>query len=384
MSARLLQPLLSRLGPSAGGEAVAWIVASRPSCCQDTGPPLLLSTMAPQALEAGAPGHAEADMQTLRQEAARPYVPRGTLEVNLPASLYSDDYLSQEGPRQTPAIKQATRWKYTPMGRDAAGQLWYTGLTNSDSREAWNMLPRALDSPHLEAYARRHGCHSPQERSMPSAYTQRLRETAWYDPIIPAQYRGPRARYRSVLWKDRPIRGEEYGIHRHQLGVEPLWRASDNVPYLSAPQRPRCTAQNYRQWDLEPCCASTGRQPRPSTRPVTDKDRAARWLFGDPAPRLALKASVHLWGRGLGRSGSQMKGALNQDPGDQAPGQSQIDGLSCPQLPLPRAPGQGTVLAPGGSLFTAAVAWAQGAALGPPGQHAEPHRRHSQGPGPAP
>ena len=44
--------------------------------------------MAPQALEAGAPGHAEADMQTLRQEAAQPYVPRGTLEVNLPASLY--------------------------------------------------------------------------------------------------------------------------------------------------------------------------------------------------------------------------------------------------------------------------------------------------------
>ena len=60
-----------------------------------------------------------------------------------------------------------------------------------------------------------------------------------------------------------------------------------------------------------------------------------------------------------------MKGALNQDPGDQAPGQSQIDDLSCPQLPLPRAPGQGTVLAPGGSLFTAAVAWAQGAPLGP-------------------
>ncbi|XP_059863389.1 tektin bundle-interacting protein 1 isoform X1 [Delphinus delphis] len=117
--------------------------------------------MAPQALEAGAPGHPEADMQTLRQEAARPYVPRGTLEVNLPASLYSNDYLSQEGPRQTPAIKQEMRWKYTPMGRDAAGQLWYTGLTNSDSREAWNMLPRALDSPHFEAYARRHGCHSP-------------------------------------------------------------------------------------------------------------------------------------------------------------------------------------------------------------------------------
>ncbi|XP_059863390.1 tektin bundle-interacting protein 1 isoform X2 [Delphinus delphis] len=218
--------------------------------------------MAPQALEAGAPGHPEADMQTLRQEAARPYVPRGTLEVNLPASLYSNDYLSQEGPRQTPAIKQEMRWKYTPMGRDAAGQLWYTGLTNSDSREAWNMLPRALDSPHFEAYARRHGCHKMTPDSYPTAYTQRLRETAWYDPIIPAQYRGPRTQYGSMLWKDRPNRDEEYVIHRHQFGVKPLWQASDYGPYLSAPQRPRYTTQNYRQWDLEPCCPSTNQQPR--------------------------------------------------------------------------------------------------------------------------
>ncbi|XP_032481867.1 uncharacterized protein C19orf71 homolog isoform X3 [Phocoena sinus] len=234
MSARLLlQPLLFRLGPSAGGEAVAWMVASRPSCCQDTGLPLQLSTMAPQALEAGAPGHPEADMQTLRQEAARPYVPRGTLEVNLPASLYSNDYLSQEGACQTPAIKQEMRCKYTPMGHDAASQLWYTGLTNSDSREAWNMLPQALDSPHFKAYAHRHRCHSPREHSMPSmpsAYTQRLRETAWYDPIIPAQYSGPRAQYRSMLWKDRPNRDEEYG----PTLLQPCPWAHDNLSGLSS------------------------------------------------------------------------------------------------------------------------------------------------------
>ena len=134
----------------------------------------------------------------------------------------------------------------------------------------------------------------------PSAYTQRLWETAWYDPVIPAQYRGPRARYGSVLWKDRPIRGKEYGepgpgagdpgaggetargqeagpagdpgpgppgIHRHQFGVEPLWRASDYVPYLSAPQRPRYTTQDYRQWDLEPCCPSTNQRPPPVYTP---------------------------------------------------------------------------------------------------------------------
>lgn len=54
------------------------------------------------------------------------------------------------------------------MGRDAAGQLWYTGLTNSDSREAWYTLPRAPDSPYREAYARWHGCYGHQERSLPS------------------------------------------------------------------------------------------------------------------------------------------------------------------------------------------------------------------------
>ncbi|XP_057564194.1 tektin bundle-interacting protein 1 [Hippopotamus amphibius kiboko] len=250
-----------------GRGAAAWTGASGPSRCRDTGPPLSLSTMAPQALEAGAPGHPEADMQTLRREAARPYVPRGTLEVDFPAPLCSDDYLSQEGPRWTPAIKQAMRWKYTPMGHDAAGQLWYTGLTNSDSREAWYTLPRAPDSPYREAYARWHGCHSHRERSMPSACTQRLRETAWYDPITPAQYRDPGTRWCGVLWKDRPIRGKEYVTNRQRFGVEPLWRASDYVPYLSAPQRPRYTTQSYRQWDLEPYCPATHQQPPPVYTP---------------------------------------------------------------------------------------------------------------------
>ena len=48
----------------------------------------------------------------------------------------------------------------------------------------------------------------------PAAYTQRLRETAWYDPIIPAQYTDPSTRWGSVLWKDRPIRGKEFGEAR--------------------------------------------------------------------------------------------------------------------------------------------------------------------------
>ncbi|ELR61740.1 hypothetical protein M91_18635, partial [Bos mutus] len=204
-----------------------------------------------------------------QQRGERPREGRGAASsvFLLPPPAHSDDYLSQEGPRWTPAIKQATRWKYTPMGRDAAGQLWYTGLTNSDSREAWYTLPRAPDSPYREAYARWHGCYDHRERSLPSAYTQRLRETAWYDPIIPAQYTDPSTRWGSVLWKDRPIRGKEFAINRHRFGVEPLWRASDYVRYLSAPQRPRYTAQNYRQWGLEPYCPATNQRPPPVYTP---------------------------------------------------------------------------------------------------------------------
>ncbi|XP_008581104.1 PREDICTED: uncharacterized protein C19orf71 homolog [Galeopterus variegatus] len=207
-------------------------------------------------------------MQTLRWEAAQPYIPSGTLELNFPAPLYSDDYLSLEGPRWAPAIKQATRWKYTPTGCDASGQLWYTGLTNSDPREAWYNLPRAQDSPYREAYARWHGCYRHREQSLPPAYTQHLRESAWYDPIVPAQYTTPSTRWGSMVWKDRPTRGKELVLNRNRHEVEPLWRASDYVPYLSAPQRPRYTIQNYRQWDLEPYCPSTNLRPPPVHMPT--------------------------------------------------------------------------------------------------------------------
>ncbi|XP_066132605.1 tektin bundle-interacting protein 1 [Saccopteryx bilineata] len=207
-------------------------------------------------------------MQTLKQEAIKPCVPQGTLEMDFPAPLYSDDYLSLEGPRWTPAIKQAVRWEYTPMGCDSAGQLWYTGLTNSDSREAWFTFPRALDNPYREAYTRWHGCYSHQKHSMPLAHTQHLQETAWYDSIVPSQYRTPSTRWGTMLWQDRPIWGKEYVVNRHQYVVEPLRGVSDYVPYLSAPQRPRYTAQNYRQWDLEPYCPSTGRQHPPMATPT--------------------------------------------------------------------------------------------------------------------
>lgn len=164
-----------------------------------------------------------------------------------------------------------------------------------------------MPSPHqlnLEGRVRAQGAETASPH--PAAYAQRLWETAWYDPIIPAQYRDPSTRWGSMLWKDRPIRGKEYGeagsqgqeqgplggsgggepprarklrpdtdlvlaptvINRHRFGVEPLWRASDYVPYLSAPQHPRYTAQNYRQWDLEPYCPSTNQRPPPNYTPI--------------------------------------------------------------------------------------------------------------------
>lgn len=83
-----------------------------------------------------------------------------------PPSL-SNDYLSLEGPRWAPATKQAVRWKFTPMGRDAAGQVWFTGLTNSNPCDAWYMLPRALYTPYREAHTRWNACFQSRQRGLP-------------------------------------------------------------------------------------------------------------------------------------------------------------------------------------------------------------------------
>lgn len=220
-------------------------------------------------------------MQALRWEAARTYVPSGTLEVDFPTPLYSDDYLSLEGPRWAPAIKQATRWKYAPMGRDAAGQVWHAGLSTLDGHKA---------------YTHWQGCYGHREHGLPPAYTKHLRETAWYDPVIPAQYLSPGTRWGSVLWRDRPVRGKEFGedtnrglgweagetgtppkvegntdrrmvtrslpavLNRNQYGVEQSQWASNYVPNLSWPQRPCYTTQSIRNWDLEPYCPSTAQR----------------------------------------------------------------------------------------------------------------------------
>ncbi|KAM5237860.1 tektin bundle-interacting protein 1 [Ctenodactylus gundi] len=206
-------------------------------------------------------------MQTPRWEAAQSCVPIDSLEVGFPAPLYSDAYLSLEGPRWAPAIKQATRWKYAPIGRDAAPQLQYTGLTNSDPREAWYTLPRLPDSPHRQAYSRWHRCYGHRTQDLAPAYTQHLQDTAWYDPIVPAQYLSRSTRWGTVLWRDRATRGKEYVVNRNRFKEEDPWQGSDYVPYLSKPQRPRYTTQATHHWDLQHHCPSTGWRHPPQPLP---------------------------------------------------------------------------------------------------------------------
>lgn len=44
-----------------------------------------------------------------------------------------------------------------------------------------------------------------------SAYSQRLRESSWYDPIVPSQYVDPSTRWGAFRWQDKYIPGKEYG-----------------------------------------------------------------------------------------------------------------------------------------------------------------------------
>uniref|UniRef100_A0A8C5KPX5 Uncharacterized protein n=1 Tax=Jaculus jaculus TaxID=51337 RepID=A0A8C5KPX5_JACJA len=177
-------------------------------------------------------------METLRQEAAQPYVRSSTLERSFPPPLArSDAFHSLPGPRWAPAVRQAVRWEFSPAGRDAAGRLRYTGLTTGDPREAWFTLPRAPDSAHRDILTRWLGCYTHRRRELPADLAQRLQETAFYDPVVPAQSRSPATRWGCMLWRDRPLRGHERVLNRGRFGAEPPWRW-DYVPELSEPQRP--------------------------------------------------------------------------------------------------------------------------------------------------
>ncbi|XP_038239510.1 uncharacterized protein C19orf71 homolog [Dermochelys coriacea] len=179
-------------------------------------------------------------------EADRPYVPQGTLETDFPTPLYSDEYLTLHGPRNAPILKQAVHWKCTPMGRDAISQTWYTGLTNSDNRDAWYTLTSGLSR---EAYHRWARSHAERERkTLPPAYTQHLQEVSWYDPVVPAQYLEPNTRWGAFLWKDKPVLGKEYVVNRNRASSE-LRGHVGYVPCLAA-HAPAFTTRDLRTWPL--------------------------------------------------------------------------------------------------------------------------------------
>ncbi|XP_019368818.1 PREDICTED: uncharacterized protein C19orf71 homolog [Gavialis gangeticus] len=185
-------------------------------------------------------------MEALDLEADRPYVPQGTLETDFPTPLYSDQYLTLRGPRNAPILKQAVRWSCTPMGWDARGQTWYTGLTNSDNRDAWYTLTSPVSQ---EAYLRWAQAHAKREqKTLPPAYAQHLREVAWYDPIVPAQYLEPSTRWGAFRWRDKPILGKEYVVNRNRCTSELKGKAG-YVPYLST-HTPRFTTRDIRTWSL--------------------------------------------------------------------------------------------------------------------------------------
>lgn len=52
---------------------------------------------------------------------------------------------------------------------------------------------------------------TPSLPRLPAAYTQHLREMAFWDPAIPAQYLNPGTRWGCLQWRDRQIRGKEFG-----------------------------------------------------------------------------------------------------------------------------------------------------------------------------
>ncbi|XP_066492653.1 tektin bundle-interacting protein 1 [Tiliqua scincoides] len=185
----------------------------------------------------------------------RPYVPQSTLETDFPTPLYSDEYLSLRGPRNAPVIKEAVRWKFTPMGWDASPQVWYTGLTNSHNREAWYTLTKSIGR---EPYHRWLKSHAKRERSLPPAYAQRLRDSSWYDPIVPAQYLDPSTRWGAFLWQEKYIPGKEYVVNRNRCAEE-LKGKPGYVPYLSF-HTPVYTAKDYRTWRMFSHQPSTNNQ----------------------------------------------------------------------------------------------------------------------------
>ncbi|XP_068776442.1 tektin bundle-interacting protein 1 [Struthio camelus] len=157
----------------------------------------------------------------------------------------SDQYVMLWGPRHALVLKQAVRWKYTPMGQEAVGQSWSTGLSSWSEREdAWYTLPGSSTRPAFQHWYQAHAGR--EQDCLPQAYAQHLREVACWDPVVPAQYLGLSTRWGAFLWQEKPIRGKEYIVTRNQSPRE-LGGSSGYVPSLSFCQPP-FTTRDIHSW----------------------------------------------------------------------------------------------------------------------------------------
>uniref|UniRef100_A0A493TU87 Uncharacterized protein n=1 Tax=Anas platyrhynchos platyrhynchos TaxID=8840 RepID=A0A493TU87_ANAPP len=216
--------------------------------------------------------------------AHRPWVPQSTLETDFPLPLYSDQYVTLRGPRQAPVLRQAVRWKTTPMGWDAAGQSWATGLSGWDAPgDPWYSLTRGILGL---GGTTRGGCWWWRENSAPPpVYAQHLREVAWWDPIVPAAYPGPRTRWGAFLWQERPILGKEYGKScRGGRGGGGTSQSPLLTPVPSSPQLPPA-ARAPGRWGaargMSPCCPPAA----PPAPPVTSTPGGSSSTSPPPASK---------------------------------------------------------------------------------------------------
>uniref|UniRef100_A0A8C9L2W1 Chromosome 19 open reading frame 71 n=1 Tax=Pavo cristatus TaxID=9049 RepID=A0A8C9L2W1_PAVCR len=161
----------------------------------------------------------------------RALVPQSTLETDFPLPLCSEQFVTLRGPRCAPVLRQAVRWKVTPLGRDAAGQSWWTEPSSAG------------------LFSRRMGVGCRGGWGCPAAfYDQHLREVACWDPTVPAAYPGPGTRWGAFLWQERPILGKEYVATRSQ-STATLGGSPGYVPLLSF-CRPPTTRRDVCSWSL--------------------------------------------------------------------------------------------------------------------------------------
>ncbi|KAM8939298.1 tektin bundle-interacting protein 1 [Pelodytes ibericus] len=130
------------------------------------------------------------------------HVPRRTLETEFPATHSSIDFMFLHGRSSCPTLRQAVRCSNGPMGADVKSHMFYTGK-NRETFQKWR-----------QEYKQR------EREDLPHASSQYLRETAWYDPSLPAQYLQDSARWGAFCWRERPVLGKEFVLNRHHFVQE--------------------------------------------------------------------------------------------------------------------------------------------------------------------